>query len=94
MTTEQIIEGNKLINAFMGYPYNMTDTGYPNEELYHTSWDWLMPVVEKICNLKHPSMAGLPHMRGRVEILPINIGIQTTYEVVVFFITWYNQQQK
>lgn len=40
----EIIEGNKLIAEFMGY-YNWEDRTYGQ---YHTSWDWLMPVVEKI----------------------------------------------
>ena len=48
MTQEEILEGNKLINAFMGYPYNMTKNGYPEQVIYHSSWDWLMPVVERI----------------------------------------------
>jgi hypothetical protein len=52
-------ENNKLIAEFMGMQH--TDIGwYDNEETlqlqnntfdelkYHTSWDWLMPVVEKI----------------------------------------------
>jgi hypothetical protein len=46
-----IIEGNKLIAEFMGVTY------YQNMEItadlvqYHSSWDWLMPVVEKIESL-------------------------------------------
>lgn len=37
-----IIEGNRLIAEFDGYDIHMN--GYQ----YHSSWDWLMPVVEKI----------------------------------------------
>jgi hypothetical protein len=58
MTNEQIIEGNKLIAIFMAAKYNerldlVYLEGKPsmysiNELKYHTSWDWLMPVVEKI----------------------------------------------
>jgi hypothetical protein len=48
MKEDAIIEGNRTINAFMGYPYNMTESGYPNEVRYHESWDWLMPAVEKV----------------------------------------------
>jgi len=53
------MKGNKLIAEFMGMQH--TDIGwYDNEEAlklkdntfdklnYHESWDWLMPVVEKI----------------------------------------------
>lgn len=57
-------EGNKLIAEFMGWKceyskqtngetYFIIERGekleYPIEHLqYHSSWDWLMPVVEKI----------------------------------------------
>lgn len=71
MTTQEIIEGNKLIAEFMtGETYNTfylpefgqyfnsygqieyTETFSPNELKYHSSWDWLMPVVEKIEDVK------------------------------------------
>ena len=45
----QIIEGNKLIAEFMEFPTAET-AGRINDDAakYHSSWDWLMPVVEKI----------------------------------------------
>ena len=53
MKTTEIIEGNKLIAAFMGY--NTDDerivafgTPYGEDLEYNSSWDWLMPVVERI----------------------------------------------
>ena len=44
------MKDNKLIAEFMGVDYVDIDTYLEsNKELqYHTSWDWLMPVVEKI----------------------------------------------
>lgn len=52
------LEGNKLIAEFMGWqnngdryfdkPNNKTFLLYPNEMKFNSSWDWLMPVVEKI----------------------------------------------
>ena len=41
------MNNNKLIAEFMGYIYE-DDILVPEEPQYHTSWDWLMPVVEKI----------------------------------------------
>ena len=61
------IEGNKLIAEFMGgKKFYFTDeldetwegikinnSPYPFHKLeYHSSWNWLMPVVEKIARLK------------------------------------------
>ncbi len=55
----EIEENNKLIAKFMGctHPFNdLTDatlysvsygTFEADELKYHTSWDWLMPVIEK-----------------------------------------------
>lgn len=64
MTTEEIIQKNKMIAEFMGIKtkkYSDTPTvtrwQYGNSMLfesdlkYHSSWDWLMPVVEKIKSL-------------------------------------------
>ena len=59
------IEDNKLIAEFMGLsePYELPQHGtirpnghfkteFTKEQLrYHSSWDWLMPVVEKIESL-------------------------------------------
>ena len=59
MTTQEILEGNKLIAEFMGAKrkeYSITNREhylfrdgrkYLTENLiFHSSWDWLMPVVE------------------------------------------------
>jgi hypothetical protein len=58
LTPEEILEGNKLIAQFMG---DYFDTGLEpsyyiryNQEYkledsqFHSSWDWIMPVVDKI----------------------------------------------
>jgi len=42
------MEENKLIAEFMGSNIKQLDSWQYEEELkYHTSWDWLMPVIEK-----------------------------------------------
>lgn len=64
MEQQQIISGNRIIAEFMGGKF-FTDTPTILEAhivspsggavkcidklKYHSSWDWLMPVVEKIC---------------------------------------------
>lgn len=53
-------EGNKLIAEFMDFKHRTMSTILSGEveikdELqYHSSWDWLMPVVEKISNTLIP----------------------------------------
>lgn len=46
------VEGNKIIAEFMGEDYGYTDKGWKDRCGFHTSWDWLMPVVEKIESIK------------------------------------------
>lgn len=64
MTTQEIIEGNKLIAEFMGLTKSINgatiETRYvfdwknkpqgdlPVDLKFNSSWDWLMPVIEKI----------------------------------------------
>jgi hypothetical protein len=105
MNTEDVQEGNKLIAEFMGYKrndgysgdfarlkhWNIEPFGWHDDEQlkYHSSWDWLMPVVKKccICNNK----------RG-MTIFNQNdfyIGdIDAVWQSAVHFIKRYNQQSK
>lgn len=57
--SNEVIEGNKLIAEFMGLKIGdawqvwnkKADYTNRTEFEYHTSWDWLMPVVEKANNI-------------------------------------------
>jgi len=67
MTIEETIQGNKLIAEFLKLKidctvfsgnvykytnYKIEDDYFREDQLeYHSSWDWLMPVVEKIESL-------------------------------------------
>jgi len=44
---------NKLIAEFMDYENVNEMFPFDGELHYHTSWDWLMPVVNKCLNIYH-----------------------------------------
>jgi len=86
-------------------PISETKTGRPIEAKYDTSWDWLMPVVEKIEYLGHTvhvakndvavkerntiSSPSVCFIQGKWELTKI----EAVYKAVVEFIKWYNNQK-
>ena len=58
------------------------------ETKFHTSWDWLMPVVQKILVLKNTY--GQERQKVFKAITP---DIRITYTAVIAFIEWHNAQQ-
>lgn len=79
---------------------------YKESELkYHKSWDWLMPVVEKIQDIKGSvTIEGMFTEDKRFKTVFFNedIGgeksrvsmLDATYKAIVKFIKWYNKQNK
>lgn len=57
-----------------------------NELKFHTSWDWLMPVLKKINSEISPNTRGL----WRMIINPTDYDIENVYEQVVEFINQLN----
>lgn len=52
---------------------------------YHASWDWLMPVVEKIGNISVKSSASYNHdLQFRIEIVNGYTKIEGTREAIFF----------
>lgn len=96
-------ENNLLIAEFMGMTYGdpnddsvmiqMTPKGnevVPIESMeYHTSWDWLMPVVEK-CFVKQEEVSDDLSFKLNDALLETNI--ESLYKAVVEFIKQYNNQ--
>ena len=103
MTT---VEGNKLIDEFMQLPVSMVhgalcyaDWDGMHSVKYHESWDWLMPVVEKVSTVFNQmdfiEIAEMP--KSAQEIWELKIcapSIAVVWFAVVSFIQWYNQQKK
>ena len=88
----ECISDNEMIAEFMGVDYVDIDTYLEsNKELqYHTSWDWLMPVVSKIT--RDEQYIDNDYREHLLDIVPYG-HIEDTYNAVVEFIKQYNDGQ-
>jgi len=92
---------NKLIAEFMaGRPVET------HHNQYHTSWNELMPVVEKIeenhftkivgkhCSINQAKTSEFNNWIATVGMTfaPCKTKIEAVYKAVVIFIKWYNEQ--
>lgn len=109
-----IKESNRLIAEFMNwearheaFPFTMSSE-FLDLLKYHSSWDWLMPVVEKIIKEYRTDFClefGMISSRETFEAFigsdgsyrsdgdDITSPIKATYEAVIAFIEWKNQQE-
>ncbi len=93
------MESNKLIADFMGVniitlddirtnknPYISSADGYLEDDLeYHTSWDWLIPVIHKCFDVAEDGdMEDIMHHLQVADRKP-------TYQAVIEFINQYNK---
>ena len=117
MTQEQIKSSNKTIAespfASEGVKRRLShfvDVGneiglnkYLSILKYHSSWDWLMPVVEKIesglfyAEIKEKGCV-IAGYRKYASVMFVRkeatkTKLQSTFDAVVDFITWYNQNK-
>ena len=85
------MKNNKLISEFMN-----TDTSY-----FDCSWDWLMPIVEKIESLRDINgnayrftidMCNVKIEGTEIEILGGTNKFNTTYQAVIQFIKNYKNK--
>ena len=99
---DNITENNKLISEFMGNEKpNFAKINGASIDItncaYSHSWDWLMPVVEKIESLENKlNNETKEEFRQfqKVLSLPIYSKIEAVYNVCIEFIKWYNKQNK
>lgn len=89
MTKEEILLGNKLIAEFMA-DYDLKRNWSKVPLLYNSSWDWLMPVVEKIKGMEKE----YPIAIDSVTNIFIWYKINFVWIAVVEFIKWYNNNYK
>ncbi len=113
-----IIKENKLLASFMGANFksdielwlpifgicrfDTVELGKGKTLRYHISWDWLMPVVEKIESLlPDDSVVIIESKDCTIPVIQdgFDIYVQGTYKhesvylACVEFIKWYNKQQ-
>ena len=82
-------ENNKMIAEFMGdYNFEHTEGGLPIGD-FSNSWDWLMPVVEKIENYLSENIGKVGYFD---ECLNSN-DLDVRYQAVVEFINQYNKNE-
>ena len=89
------METNKIIAKFMG--------GYELEEFedYDTSWEWLMPVVEKIEQTNEGCTLVIIedercHIVNQIGFEIDSVGhtkIEAVYNACLIFIKWYNKNK-
>lgn len=99
-----IMKENKIIAEFMGYEtyegvdkvcINLTENnGFSSDwghvpMKYHSSWDWLMPVLGKIEDLNY-ELPEDSNLIGDITHGLVSIDIEMTFEAVVQFIKYYN----
>ena len=101
---EDIMRDNQIIAEFMGYPELGTEGDFSYLK-YHTSWNWLMEVVEKIESDERYDVEILQYgtriiERTKTDLIEVvnNIAdisfdskIEHTYDAIVKFINEYNK---
>lgn len=122
METNEIIENNRLIAEFIGrcgkhnknlYTFKGIDKVLKDdiwynlsEAKFHSSWDWLMPVVDKIESLTfYANQTAKVCIKKNYASITIGIElftehynfdtkIECLYHSVIEFIKWYNEKNK
>lgn len=94
------INGIKGILCKKGMGSFHLDVNQPFHAEYHSSWDWLMPVVEKIEDMSYDVNITGTHViivnseNGYEYDDMANSKIKAVWEAVVIFIQWYNNQKQ
>jgi len=58
---------------------------------FHTSWDWLMPVVSKCYDNSEEADGKDTNVVGDISHHLLDVDMEQTYKAVVEFIKWYNE---
>ena len=102
MKTEEIIAGNRLLAEFMKTKSSIVNDMYFGADgilysvenlRYHFSWDWLIPVVEKILCTENTGLDWEGYYEKIHDSL-WSINIESVWLACVEFVKWWNEEQK
>ena len=85
------MKDNKLIADFMDLKSTGLSIYKPSEYKYHSSWDWLMPVIHKILH-NNDDEAFYKFSMG-VSKAMFNNNIRDAHSIVVEFIKQHNDER-
>jgi hypothetical protein len=78
--------GGSVMNINNTHNENDDNVFHPDDMKFHTSWDWLMPVIENIDHLQYEPIKGIEDALSTRDI-------GDTYKAVVEFIKTYNNER-
>ena len=82
---------NKFIAAFMNSKHTGMSIYKAKEFKYHNSWNWLMPVVDKINVLYTTKQLHVfDHVIKNMRECVADVNMEGTYNMVIEFIKLYN----
>ena len=102
----QLRENEDEQNVWVHGDHKDFSSGYweVDELQYHTSWDWLMLVVEKCNEIQWAKEKEFPDYKNIDDAtgwrawsyhhVGLSTNIEQVYKNVVRFIKWYNQQER
>jgi hypothetical protein len=95
MKTNEILQGNRTLAEFMTDRPKISKVFFElncaaGDLKYHNSWDWLMPVVEKILNICQES----DEMEKYYIITDAIPEIESVFAACIEFAKWYKNQAK
>lgn len=104
--TRMVMGSNKLYYKINGYQRHDSLIASEDEFEYHLSFDWLMPVIEKIegqgniveiwlCLAKSCRITNTGFKKPTIRIANTesNSLIESVYEAVIKYIKWFNQNK-
>ena len=94
-----VIPEGKMLPVFTENHARVSDQFEIEEMMFHSSWDWLMPVVEKIFTINFDENPRVREwsMQERGIFDPVQYGlhssIESVFQACVQFIQWYNENK-